>query len=127
MNIKKQFICILFILFGFDVFADSSLVVKEIASQEKDNEYLELINDTKKKVCDKLSTSEENVLEEAMYELSYKMYCPIVLIYFEHEINPFLSKTYLCVCFLDKEHKLDSLNIQECNTRNLDEIFILPK
>lgn len=127
MRIKKQVVFILLILFSCVLFADSSFIVKKIETIDNNNEYFELANEVKKKLCCKLSTSEANILAENIYELSYEMYCPIILIYFEQKINLFSYKTYLCICFLNEEHNLESLDMHECNTRSINEIFVLPK
>lgn len=126
MGTKKQVVLILLMLLSFFVFADS-FVVKEIALMDKNDEYFELVSAAKKKLCDQLSTAEESIAKEGVYELSYGMYYPIVLIYFDYKINMFSNETYLCVCFLDEEHKLASLDIHECKSRKIDEIFVLPK
>ncbi len=126
MKSKKYFFCILLSSFMFIAYANSSFIVKEVNLIDKDNEYCPLIKDITEILCDKLSTTEENIIQQDIFELSYNMYCPIILAYYEHKIDLFSVKTYLCICFLDKEKKLISLDIEECKTRNIDEIFVLP-
>ena len=112
-------------MFCFAVCADTSLEVKKKYSADN-IEYDSIIDEVKERLCDKLSTTEDKIILQDLFELSYKMYNPILLIYYEFKPSLFSSNMYLCICCLDEERKLVSLNIEKCRTRKLNEIFDLP-
>lgn len=124
---SKQIFLLFFVLsFTSKVFSDSGLKTSRLSFDEFMNKYSWNEN-VKEKIFNELKISEEEyfiINYENIYEISYMAYTPIILIFFEHQINLFSHEMYVLICTVDENKNLKHIDIQECESRKIEEIFL---
>ncbi len=51
-------------------------------------------------------------------------YIPIILIYFDHQLNYICHDTYVLICTVDENRELKHMDFQECESRIIEEILL---
>lgn len=130
MRNKKVFILIFSVFVISQFLYSADLSIKKIETEDFRKNYPLCVDIINKELSQKLDISINEVKVENtsdIFELSYLMYCPIVLIFYLHTKSIFEIEQYVCICMTDENKNLISIDIKECDARNFNEIFILQK
>lgn len=130
MKNKKIYILIFLIFSVSQILCAADLSSKKLRKEEFQKKYSLSVNIINEEISKKVDGSIDEVKIDNykdIYELSYLMYCPIVVIFYLHTKNNFEIEQYVCICMTDNNRNIVSINVQKCEARNLDEIFIFQK
>lgn len=123
-TIKKLLICTVFVVLSSVTFADK-MVKKDLSIEDFGSTY-SFKNKIQEILIKEFLIPEAEITDEnyeAIYELFYKMYCPVVIIYYEHRWDLFDYRKYLFICTVDENKNLVNIIFQEAQARSVDEIF----
>lgn len=128
--INKKLIFTFLVLFNSSImFAEYGIKTSKLMYEEFSKKYLwnEKVKET---IINELKISDDDDLishYENIYEISYMAYTPIILIYYDHQLNFFNHEMYVIICTVDENKNLKHIDFQKCESRKIEEILIEQK
>ena len=116
MKNKKIYILIFLIFTVSQILCAADLSSKKLRKEEFQKKYSLSVNIINEEISKKVDVSIDEVKIDNykdIYELSYLMYCPIVVIFYLHIKNNFEIEQYVCICMTDNNRNIISINVQK--------------